>query len=223
MRVASLVPWLVMSTVFLAALSGLLRFRRLPPSLRWLALLACFDALMELTVLILSKVLHVKSNLFFIPFVAIGEVGLLFLAYREALRSAAFARALPWVVGLFSAYALLDSLAGLGVVHYATGVQLTADLLQLGLAALYFWQLLHELRVERLRADPFFWVSVGLVVFVLGDMLITLFSNYLLSHYSHRLQVILILAVRPWFIITLYCCYSLALWMRPPKPNSFNS
>jgi hypothetical protein len=188
--------------------------------LRYVALVAGFDMLMELTMMAIIKVLHQKSNLFMFPLIAVGEVALLSLAYREVLQSAWFNRVMPWVVGLFSAYALADGWIGLGVVHYATGVQITSDLLQFGLAALYFWKLLSELHVESLRREPFFWVSVGLVVYVLGDLLITLFSNYLLAHYSHQIQVIVILVVRPWFVIALYCCYTLALWMRPQKVNS---
>jgi hypothetical protein len=178
--------------------------------------------LMELTLAFIIKVLHQKSNLFMFPLIAVGEVALLSLAYREVLQSARFNRIMPWVVGLFSVYALADGWIGLGVVHYATGVQITSDLLQFGLAALYFWKLLNELHVESLRREPFFWVSVGLVVYVLGDLLITLFSNYLLAHYSHQAQVIIILVVRPWFVAALYCCYTLVLWMRPQKVNSLS-
>lgn len=199
--------------------SGLLLFRRRPWPQRWLALLAGFDVLMELTAAALVPVFHFKSNLFLIPFIAIGEVGLLALAYRGVLRSATYSRLMPWVVGLFSTYALLDGWTGFRLVHFSTGVQITADLLQLSLAGLYFWKLLQELRIERPLQEPFFWVSVGLLAFVLGDILIILFSNYLLAHYTRTLQMLVISLVRPCFLIFLYCCYSLALWMPPPKPN----
>lgn len=220
--IALFCKWLVHGSAILAGVSGILRFRYLSLGLRYIALLAVFDMLMELILRALIQVVHLKSNLFLIPFIVVGEVILLALAYREVLQSAAFSRVMPWVVGLFSAYALADSWARLGTVHYAPSVEITADLLQLSLAGLYFWKLLQELRVERLQYEPFFWVSVGLVLFVLGDLLITLFSNYLLAHYSHQLQVIVILIVRPWFVIALSCCYSLALWMRPRKVNSFS-
>lgn len=206
-----------------AGVSGLATFRRRPWPQRWLALLAGFDVLMELTAATLVPVFHFKSNLFLQPFIAIGEVGLLALAYRGALRSATYSRLMPWVVGLFSAYALLDGWVGFSRVHFATGVQITADLLQLSLAGLYFWKLLHELQIERPLREPFFWVSVGLLVFVLGDLLIVLSSNYLLAHYTRPLQILVINLVRPCFLTILYCCYSLALWMRPPKPNLSNS
>ncbi|RZL02384.1 MAG: hypothetical protein EOO62_22480 [Hymenobacter sp.] len=203
-------------------MSGIFRFRRLPLGLRYVALVAAFDMVMELTLAAIMKVLHMKSNLFLLPLVAVGEVVLLSLAYRAVLQLDWFNRIMPWVVGLFSAYALVDGWVGLGVVHYATGVQVASDLLQFGLATVYFWKLLNELHVESLRREPFFWVSVGLVVYVLGDLLINLFSNYVMAHYSHQLQILIIKVVRLWFIIALYCCYSLALWMRPQKVNSLS-
>jgi len=206
-----------------AAIVGLSRFRRLPPGLRYLALLACFDVLMELTVMAVKPVFHLESNLFLFPVIAIGEIGLLAFAYREALQSATFSRVMPWVVGAFSIYALFDCWVEFHRIHYPTALLILADLLQFSLATLYFWKLLRELRVEHLRQDPFFWVSVGLLVFVLGDLLIMLFSNYLLAHYSHQLQILVIVVVRPCFLVTLYSCYSLALWMHPPKVSSLGS
>jgi hypothetical protein len=220
---SNICDWLISGSVVAAGVSGIIRFRRLPLALRYVALVAGFDMLMELSMVAIIKVLHQKSNLFLFPIIAVGEVLLLSLAYREVLQSAWFNRVMPWVVGLFSAYALADGWIGLGVVHYSTGVQITSDLLQFGLAALYFWKLLNELHVESLRREPFFWVSVGLVIYVLGDLLITLFSNYLLAHYSLQTQVLIIRVVRPLFIIALYCCYSLVLWMRPVPVNTLRT
>ena len=216
------VRWLLYGSVIVAGLSGLIRFRRLPLSLRYIALLAGFDMVMELTSLALIWGIHhkyLKSNLFMGPISAIGEVTLLALAYREVLQSATFTRLMPWVVGLFSVYAVFDVVTGLGVVRYAAGVQITSDLIQLGLAMLYFWKLLSELRVERLHSEPFFWVSVGLVVYTLGDLLISLFSNYLMAHYSRYLQIIAITVIRCGLLTILYCTYTLALWLRPQKSN----
>lgn len=214
---------LAVGLVLVAAAIGLARYRRLPQALRYLALLAAFDVIMELTVMAMQRILHLVSNLFMFPLIAIGEVGLLALAYRAALGSATFGRVVPWVAAGFSGYALWVSWVELHRVHYPIAVQITADLLQFALAALYFWKLLRELHVERPQRDPFFWVSVGLVVFVLGDLLIMLFSNYLLAHYSLGLQRLILGVVRPGFLIFLYGCYSLALWMPPPKTNSLSS
>jgi hypothetical protein len=204
--------------VIIASLIGLTRYRRLPPSLRYVTLLACFDALMELTTSILAinlvrKGLGLNTNLFLFPFVSIGEVTLLALAYRQVLQSASFNKALPWLLGLFSAYALFVSFSQWGIARYAVGLSTVVNLLMLGLAGLYFRKLLDELQVEQLRYEPFFYLSVGLVVYGLGNLLISLFSNYLITHYSVQLQLIIMWGVRNLFNLSLYVCYCLALWL----------
>ena len=200
-----------------AGLIGLARYRQLPPGLRYLALLACFDALMELTAKYVHDIVKLKSNLFLFPFVSIGELVLLGLAYRQALQSAAFSRALPWLLGLFSGYALFVSFSQFGLAHYAIGLATLVNLLVLGLAGLYFRKLLNELRVQELRHDPFFWLSAGLVVYGLGNLLISLSYNYLVAHYSVQLQLFVLWGVRNLFNVLLYLAYCWALWIAPPK------
>ncbi|RZK91856.1 MAG: hypothetical protein EOO62_33925 [Hymenobacter sp.] len=198
-----------------AGLLGLVRYRRLGPALRGVAQLAIFDALMELIFSTLANVIRVH-NLFMAPVVLVGEVVLVALAYRRALQSAAFSRALPWVLGLFSAYALAESLLRLSATRHLVSLEIIGNLLQISLAGLYFQKLLNELRVEHLRADPFFWLSAALAVYGLGNLFISLSSNYLLTHCSSQLQAIVFWGVRNVFNILLYAAYCLALGRRPP-------
>lgn len=208
-------------TIGLAVVAGLLgglRYRHLPASLRWLALLAGFDALMEVICYVLASLLHVH-NLFLAPFIMIGELVLLSLAYNQLLQSAAFSRALPWVLSVVGGYALLHSPLHLNVVRYTISLNMVSDLMQLGLAGLYFQKLLNELRVKNLGTDPFFWVSVALALHGLGDLLISLSSNYVLTHYSLQLQKIIFWGVRNVFNLLLYAGYCLAFQLRPqPAP-----
>lgn len=201
--------------VIIASSIGLMRYRRLPPSLRYLTLLACFDVSMELISSLLPHIPSVKSNLFLIPFVIIGEFLLLALVYRQVLQSVAFTKALPWLLGIFSAYALFVSFSQLSIVGHAIGLEIVVNLLTLSLAGLYFRKLLNELHIERLRHDPFFWVSVGLVINGLGNLLISLFSNYILTHCSVQLQLIIMWGVRNLFNVILYLSYCVALWLAP--------
>lgn len=205
--------------VIIASLLGLTRYRRLPPSLRYLTLLACFDVLMELIGWLVPRLPGIHSNLFLIPFIIIGELTLQALSYRQVLQSAAFTKALPWLLGLFSAYALVVSFSQLGLVRHAISLEIIVDLLMIGLAGLYFRKLLNELHIDRLRYAPFFWVSVGLVVNGLGNLLISLFSNYLLTHYSVQLQLIVMWGVRNLFNVALYLSYCVALWLRPQQDH----
>ena len=211
--------------VIVASLIGLMRYRRLPPSLRYLTLLACFDVLMELTALFLytnfaRKTLGINSNLFLFPFVFVGETTLLALAYRQVLQSAAFNKMSPWLLGLFSAYALIVGFSLFGLPLHSIGLSVVANLLMLGLAGLYFSKLLNELQVEQLLLDPFFWVSASLTIYGLGNLLISLFSNYMLAHCSVQLQFIIMWGVRNVFNYLLYLSYCWALWIASPQSRS---
>lgn len=215
--------WLTILLSVGAGVSGLLRFRQLLPSQRHLALLACFDVTIELTAKFLSQVAHLKSNLFLFPIVLTGEITLLTLLYQRALQSPAFTRVAPWVAGLFGLYALLDHLAPHMAVHYAPGVQVVSYLLILGMVGLYFRKLLNDLRVTRLSQEPVFLLSAGLTVYALGNLLIALFSNYIIAHYSRTTQIIVFDLVRNLFNAELYVCYIAVLWMRPQKVSSLSS
>lgn len=208
---------LTVAVITAASLRGLAHFRQLPPSLRGLTLFAAFEALIELTSKFLTLGLHLKSNLFLLPLDAVGTVGLLALAYGHALQSAAFSRLLPWVLGIYGSYVLFDTLTGLGAVRYTPSVHVIGDLLMMGLAGLYFQKLLHELRVVHLRREPFFWMSVGVMVYALGDLQLSLFSNYVLHHVSLQTQLFTLSLVRVFLLLTLYSSCFLALWMRPQK------
>jgi len=198
--------------IIIASIWGLVCFRQLPPSLRALVLLLCFDAIMECTGSLLQ---YLKiPNLFLFPIVIVGEAGLLFLLYVRALQSAWLQRLAPWVVGCLALYALLDTLLVPGTVRFYPSLQVMSDLLSLYLGSMYFRKQLNELQVARLERDPLFWISAGLVLTSTSNLLISLFSNYLLNNYSQQFNSY-IWRIHTALIALLYICYCLALWLRP--------
>ncbi|UOQ96780.1 hypothetical protein MUN81_16215 [Hymenobacter sp. 5317J-9] len=197
----------------MAALIGLLRFRHLPLNLRYLAALVWF--ILPLEMLGLVMMLYHQNNLFLMPISAIGEFGLLAQVYSKTLQSRAFNRAMPWLVGGFAAYAIFDSLYVGALTQFRPGQQVLQSVLVLGLVGLYFRKLLHELRVQQLKREPMFWVSAGLTIYCLGYLQIALFSSYLLR-YSVRLNMN-VWMVHSLLFMTLYCCYSMALWLPQKK------
>jgi hypothetical protein len=203
-----------------AGVLGLVRYRQLVPSLRWLALLAGFDALSELTYTALMDVFGFRNTMFLTPFVIAGEIVMQTLLYRQILRSAVFNRLAPWLLGLFCIYALLNSSVVSPVMTHVVGLEIVSNLIQISLAGLYFQKLLNELQIEHLRRDPFFWFSIALALYGLGNMLIYLFSNYMLAHYSVNLQKIIMWGVRNVFNVQLYLAYILVLWARPVPANA---
>lgn len=191
---------------------GLVKYRRLPANLRYLTVVLGLGIATEITGSILRY--YHQPNLFILPIFVAGEIWLLSLVYDKALNWAAFSRLRPWLAGGFVAYCALDSLLAPEVARFKPALLVMESLLVLGLVALYFRRLLSELRVTNLGREPMFWVSVGLIINHLGSLQLSLFSNFLLSHYSNQLNVSM-WHIHALLLVMLYSCYLVALWIRP--------
>jgi hypothetical protein len=213
MSLPRLLIQLALLPILLAAVTGMVRFRRLPPELRYLAVLAVFVLVLEALARLLAW-WH-QPNLLLMPIYTAGEFCLLVLVYRQALQSTKFTRAAPWLMGLFIAYLLLDSWLAAEPTRFRPNQQVIQSVLLIGLTGLYFRKVLHELRVQQLEREPMFWVSTGLFIYYVGYIQIALFSNYLLS-YSLMLNRN-IWAIHALLSMVLYGSYCVALWMRPQK------
>ena len=195
-------------------LLGLARYRSLPPGLRYVVVLVWFGLCIELAANVLHRIKG--TNLVIVPLDAAGEVWLLSLVYAHALNSRLFARLRPWVAGGFVLYAGLSGSLAPEFTRFKTGVLILESLLVLLLVGLYYRKLLNDLRVPRLGHDPMFWVSSGLLFFFLSKLLLGLFSNYMLEHYSRQLSF-MAWTMQGLLAIVLYLCYLRALWLRPQK------
>lgn len=200
--------------LLIAGLSGVVLFRQLPASLRYLAAVTWLALAVEATAYVF-RVQHLP-NLFLIPIDAAGEAWLLSLVYAHALQWPAYSRWRPWVAGAFVLYALLSSWLLPDAAHFQPVLMVVESLLVLLLAGLYFRKLLNELHVRNLARDAMFWISTGLLLYFLGKLLIGLFSNYLLAHYSKELNL-WVWFVHAVLLFILHSCYLRALWLRPQK------
>jgi len=189
---------------------GLWRFRRLPQSLRYITVLLGLYILIESVANVLGFLK--KPNLFLIPVAVISEFWLLTFVFIHALRWPTFTKVAPWLVSLLTAYVLLDSVLTFEAARFKPSVQIISDLFTLTLAGLYFRKLLHELRVNILRQEPMFWVAAALMVSALGDLLISLFSNYILANYSAQTSNY-VWAIHNLLGIIVYSCYGWAIWL----------
>jgi hypothetical protein len=197
--------------LLLLSVLGVVRWRQLPAELRFVVGAIWFGLVIETT-----SFLRPHNNLWLAPLDAAGEFCLLSLVYARALEWPRFTRLQPWVAGAFVLYA-----GGRGIIfpeatRFKTDVLITESLLLLGMAGLYFHKLLNELRVPQLGQDAMFWVSAGLLLYSLCKLLILLFSNYMLEHYSQQLSYT-VWTIHALLNAVLYLCYGRALWMRPQK------
>ena len=209
-----LVGYVSVVALLLTGFIGLVRYHSLAPGLRYLASLIWFGVFLEL----IAKSLRIMniSNSILTALDAAGEVWLLSLVYAWALQSPVFTRWRPWVAGAFVCYAGVSLALDFEPARFKPAVQVLESLLVLGMAGLYFRKLLNELQVPSLARDPMFWVSAGLVLYSISKLLIALFSNYLLEHYSRQLSLT-VWTVNGLLTIVLYLCYLRALWLRPQK------
>ena len=200
--------------LLVAGVMGAVLFRRLSSNLHWLAVLIWLGLAVEAT----AMVFHLKHlpNLFLIPIDAAGEVWLLSLVYKEALQWPTYSRWRPWVAGAFVLGAALSGWLMTDPTHFQPMLMVSESLLLLLLPGLYFRKLLNELHVRNLARDAMFWVSTGLLLYFLGKLLIGLFSNYLLAHYSKELNL-WVWFVHAVLLFVLHSCYLRALWLRPQK------
>lgn len=194
------------------AISYAVRFQYLPTNLRYVAGVLLLEIATEVVATTLAH--YHKSNLFIGPIFAAGELWLLALVYDKTLHYPRFSQWRPWLAGAFVVYCAFDSLLTPEVARFKPALQLIESALILGLVALYFRKLLNELRVTRLDLEPMFWISIGLVINHLGKSQIHLFSNFLLTHYSHQLNLN-IWAIHALLLVVLYSCYLVAVWIRP--------
>ena len=208
------------SLAVFCALMGIWRYRQLTSAMRFMALLVCFDAATEITAVVFKMLLPSSPNLFIFPISLAGEALFLTMAYRQVLASPTLSKVLLGVLGVYLFFILTQALLKMGTPQYFVAAQVVSTLYMLGLAVLYFRKLLNELHVETISQDPFFWVSVGLAIYALGNMFIALGSDYVMAHYSTEVQRLVLLGVRNLFNIELYALYLVALWMRPPRMTS---
>ena len=213
LAVFKLVLKLTEAMMVLAGFIGALRFKHLSPALRYLAGVVWFGLLLELV----SDVLSAKHipNLFLGPLDSAGGFLLLSLVYRRALQSATFSRVQPWLAGAFVLYAGISGLLLPETTRFKPLLQVVECLLVLLLVVLYFRKLLNELVVQQLTRDPMFWVSTGLLLYYLGKLQISLFSNYMMQ-YSRQFNIV-VWGVHALLLAVMHGCFCRALWMRPQK------
>jgi hypothetical protein len=205
-----LVMWWSALPLLVATTIGTVRFRVLPSELRYLVGLTWWMVAAE----VVSRLLwfHHLPNLFLKPLYAVGECALLVLMYAQAIQRPVVSRRLYILLIILTGYILLDTLVLEKVAWFRPGQEVVKLLVILLLVGLYFKKLLDELKVHRLDLDSMFWVSVGLIFYCMGSVLIQLFSNYALQHTSKSFNLS-IWAFHALLLAFLASCYGAALYL----------
>ncbi|UOQ98502.1 hypothetical protein MUN81_03200 [Hymenobacter sp. 5317J-9] len=183
MPVSALIYVADASTVVLclAGLIGVVRFRRLGLTMRYLVVLTLLAIVITAITTALQR--QHRPNLFLFPIDTAIEFTLLALMYRRTLREYAFSRYIPALIGVFllgtavTYRPRLDTAEFSPVQHFIEGVVM--------LAFVFFFfrrEVLRQVVTERLERDPMFWVSTGVLLYFSGNLLIFLTSNLVLRY-----------------------------------------
>lgn len=193
-----------------AALVGLVRYRRLGRTQRYLLVLVLLALAMEITSRAVMR--YQRSNLFLAPIDTVLEFSMLALLYRRALRPGRLSRLIPGVAVLFVLGSALTYSPRLDTAQFSPVQHFLESVLVLVFVGAYFYREINRpVITRRLERAPVFWVSSGLLLYFLSNLLIFLSSNYVL-HRSVTLsrQVWAIHALLYIFLNTLY---TIALWL----------
>lgn len=196
--------------VVVAALVGLVRYRRLGRTQRYLLVLVLFALAMEVTSRAVMR--YQQSNLFLVPIDTVLEFSMLALMYRRALRPGRLSRLIPGVAALFVLGSALTYSPRLDTVQFSPVQRFLESVLVLVFVGVYFYrEVKRPVITRRLERAPMFWVSSGLLLYFSSSLLIFLSSNYVLN-----LSVALsrrVWAIHALLYIFLNTLYTIALWL----------
>ena len=210
----SIVPAIV------AALIGLVRYRRLDLIQRYLLVLT----LLALVVETIARTLHhyKRPNLFLAPIDTVLEFTCLGLIYRQALRPSRLSRLLPWIITAFVLGSALTYSPKPDTVQFSPVQHFIESVLVLACVGYYFHREINRpVITEPLELKPMFWISTGLLLYFLSSIFIFLSSNYVMNM-SHELSA-RVWTVHAILYIFLNILYAIALWLpshRPAAPAS---
>ncbi|RYU82182.1 hypothetical protein [Hymenobacter persicinus] len=221
-------PWLITFAEYLERASNILvlvplgmagwRWPHLPSALR---LLACYLVFTEATLLAaaLTEMYWPRWHLLVWQAFTITETLFFFRIYYLTLRVPLWRRFIVVAAPLFAAFALLDTfyLEGMHQVNAFTHVLQSA--LLIGLALLYFEQLLNELEVVRLEHDPLFLVSTAVVLYFSGTVLMYVFINHFLTAKDYASNQV-VYTINSIVNLIQYSLFALAFWYADRKPQA---
>lgn len=137
------------------------------------------------------------------------------LLYRESPMKSTIKKWLLPYACIFTVFSVVNSIWIQPVSGFNSNAISIGMLSYILLALIYFQFLLKQQFYTRLENDPLFWMSVGLLLFNAGALVLFIVSNYFNS--SDRKVVASIWSLNVILNIILIMFYSLSLWVRPRK------
>ncbi len=205
--------------VLVSALVALIRWRHLEPKLRYLGLFIGVAVLGETVSEITAHVLHI-NNLYLFHAYTVLEFNAIAFFYRQLFESF-YPRWL--VVGLmvfFTAFGLVNSLYIQPVTGYHTYALGLECLLIIGLTLMLYYQMLAEMKTDRLHTSPVFWINTGFLVYFAGSLFVFMLQNILLAQPNRELGVVAG-TIHRVVLLVLHVFISIGLWLSPARSQTY--
>ncbi|MCB2408344.1 hypothetical protein [Hymenobacter lucidus] len=186
------------------------RWPRLPKTMRLMTVYLVFTEL----VLLASSLVELYRPAWSYGiwhFFTLVQTLLFFRIYYLTLSSPAVRLLIQFAAVGFTVFAFLDSLYLEGLQQVNSYTHVAQSALLIGLALLYFEQLLNELHITRLEQDPLFLVSTAVVLYFSGTVLLYVFVNKLSApadYASHQV----IYTLNSMVNLVQYLLFALAFW-----------
>ncbi len=207
---ADLITYFSTASILLPILISIFRWQQINPLQRLIAYLAGITLIGELVILIAAY--QLGNNLPFIHLFTVIQFIVLSQIFKRGLVPFISSSIIQGLVLFIIGLALVDAIWLNGIYNFNSYARPLASLILISLGLAFLYKTLSELKIRSLEREPLFWITVGVLLYFSGNLIIFISTNYVkISN-----QALLTLwSVHAIFNIILNTTYAIALWVRP--------
>jgi len=177
--------------------------------LRWFIPFLLLIVIVELTGRYLMKEMHVVNSWLYNIFIPIEYFFYTYLFYCY-INDTGQKKIIRILLMLIFPAAAINILFIQGFYNFNTNILIAGNCLMILLSCLFFVDLLRRDEQTQLLKLPMFWITVGVLLFNIGELSYTLSFNYILKN-RHDAKAIVFTAINSKLIYVLYTCISIGL------------
>lgn len=168
------------SFVFLPFIIGIILYKYLNKGLRFIFLQICFWVFTEILLIILISTGH--QNLWYLHIYVPIEFLIFALTYAWFLKELIKPKYIYAVAVIFISCSVVNTLFFQNIQLFNSYVRAVGALLYVCFAILYFYKLLFELKVQKLRKEPMVWINTGILIYYSAIFFLDILSNKIIQY-----------------------------------------
>lgn len=162
--------YITLSTIFIAALSGLVSFKLdYPIHLKLVACLLVFTFLCECYAWALTRIFR-ESNLTLYNIVMGVEFFVYAIYFRLVLQNKRLKTVLKWYLWLLPVFWCVVTFRVFGLGSWDSYLAVTGSLATVILAAAFYYELFTAANLVKLGTSPEFWIATALIIYYSGSL-----------------------------------------------------